>query len=162
MKATTKNLSAIISKIENLQSPQMLREYQVTNAISQAIANLKLAKKIVEEHEKEVRLKREYKNILPPDEIFQLIKAEADKLGWPKRWESDLDIDHLSIAEQIKVSDHGIIKFAWGIWQEGTRMYDNKYRVLDASKEFSDIVWFYFDGYALHQMSVDELVELMN
>ena len=55
MKATPQKLDQIIKQVDNLESPKCDREFQVTNALHQAMTWLNTAKIIIKEHDDRVK-----------------------------------------------------------------------------------------------------------
>jgi len=96
-----------------------------------------------------------------PTPAYNLIKAESEKVGWPKHYETDLDMDARSI--QMLYENDDLVRFGWGIRENGTHLVFSAKDVSQINTVWIHelVRWYYFDGYDLREMSVLELCDIL-
>lgn len=96
-----------------------------------------------------------------PTLAYNLIKEESERVGWPKMYKTDLDIDAQYI--QMLYEEDDLVRFGWGLRENGTHLVSVAADILLAEEAWSHetIRWYYFDGYVLHEMSSLELCDIL-
>lgn len=97
---------------------------------------------------------------------YNLIKAESERVGWPRNYETDLDIDSRIIQHLYDETDHPGVdhpRFGWGLRENGTHVVFSRGDILIIESIWSHEItrWYYFDGYMLHEMNATELCDIL-